>query len=286
MAGIAVPVQGNIDGQRVVLHHNKRELQPRTWYQRITWYSDQAFGVFRLGQLGDRAFKVANMLSPHESFGKISKMFNQMWIVTIIPRLFGASKDAKDALLNRVQILDPEAARRQNIMTIFTVTDGVAAWGYASSLFLGCVQGCADLSVRALKMADMVTFLHDITDAQINAEDFNEARILAVKAEQIGGGVEMKELQDNLVETQRFHFLKTLKAVCSLAGFLLGLGFVATAVVASGNTALLALTAGVISLTSTIFAMSAGLYQESMKYEPVKFFDEKHVQVIPIGAAR
>ena len=68
------------------------------------------------------------------------------------------------------------------------------------------------------------------------------------------------------------------RAVCAIAGSILGLGFVA-----AGAGAILgfAIAAASISLGATIFAICASLKEEGMKYERIKYFDEKHVQRLP-----
>jgi len=274
---VAAPQQAVIDGNSYTLHPNKKE--PRSPFKRLADAMDTAnTGPFRLGQLGDRFFKFLNTVTPNENFRNISTMFNRAWTVTIIPRLFSVNYTANETV-NRLigePNDEPAARRRQYVAAIHDVTDAATAWGYASSLFLACFKKTAELSLSVLKAAEIVTFVHDIADGQMNAEDWNKARVAAIRADQIRGAPEMEAVHSNLIQTQRFHALKTCKAVCSIAGFVLGLSLAATGLVLPG----IAITAASISLASTIFAMSAELYKESMANSVVKFFDNKHVAPI------
>lgn len=280
MAVQAPRLQAAIDGKNYTLHPNPRE--PRTPLKRTIDLTDTAaFGPFRMGQFGDRFFKLLNTIRPNENFSNLSTMFNKMWTVTIIPRLLGVTKGAKDAV-DAVKNLKPgddrETTRRRYITAVNDVTDAASAWGYASSLILACFKKTAELSLPVLKAADTITFVHDVADLQINAQDFNRARVAIIKADRIeGGGTELKEVRNNLVETQRFHMLKIFKAVCSVAGFIFSI-----VLAAMGQVIPAAITAAAsISLFSTIFAMGASIQEESMKYQRIKFFDDRHVQRQP-----
>lgn len=284
-----------IDQKSIYLHKNTKEhklvevgngdyrleYKPRSLYQRVTDFVETAFGgPFRLGQLGDRIFKLIHMVRPNEGLKNVSTVFNKGWTVTIIPRLFGASKDAKNAIVDATKpSTDADAARRKYMKVVHDVADAGAAWGYSSSLILGCFQKTANASLSVLKAADAITFVGDVTDLEMHAEDFSKARALAAKAEQINARDEVKA---TIKDTEKFHLLKTLKAVCSVAGFILGF---AIALSGAGAVLGLAIAAASISLGATVFAIGASLHEEGMKHERIKFFDEKHVQRLPTAVA-
>jgi hypothetical protein len=211
-------------------------------------------GPFRLAQLGDRFFKLLNLITPNEGFKNLSTMFNKAWTVTIIPRLFSVTQEAKKA----VKHLD---TRRQNVGAVSKVTDAAAAWGYASALVLGCFKKVS-ASASAFKAAEMVTFVHDVTEGQIHAEEWNNAR-LAARAADAGVG-DVAQFHDQMVCTQRYCAMKTAKAICSIAGFVLGLSLAASGLILPG----MAIVAASISLAGTILAMSAEIYKASMPFDP------------------
>ena len=253
------------------------EDKKRSRFDRVVSLTETSyFGNFRFGQLGDRIFKLLNIIHPNEGLKNVSTMFNKAWTVTIIPRLFGVTKEAKEAVIAAGKpAADFEAARRKHMKAVHGVADATSAWGYASSLFLACFKKTASACLTVFRVADTVTFVGDVSDLQMQGEDLSKSRALAARAKQLN--VKSEVLQ-TIQDTKNYHWLKTGKAVCSVAGFILGLGLIAT-----GAGALLgfAIAAASISLGATLLAMSASLKEEGMKYERIKYFDEKHVKRLP-----
>ncbi len=276
-----------VDNKAIYLHPSMKEHKnvevkpgeyrlvhsPRSGFSRLCDFFDSANGgPFRLGQLGDRIFKLLNIVHPNENTKNLSTMFNKMWTVTIIPRLFSVNAEAVKSVKGLDKpTADSEAARRKYMKAIHDVTDAGSAWGYSASCVLGCFKKTAETSMTVLKAADTVTFVHDLSDLQMNAEDWNKSRVLAGKAQQLNAN---DAVQETIADTRSYHMFKALKAVCSVAGFILGLSMTALGAPILG----LAIVAATISLASTVFAMSASLKEEGMKYEKIKFFNQKHVQ--------
>ena len=284
-----------VDQKAIFLHPNLKEHKPveiapgqyqlaykaRSLYDKVTAFTATAFGgPFRLGQLGDRVFKMLNVISPNSSFKSLSSMFQKGWTVTIIPRLFGVNKEAKESV---EEALAPHANRevaiRRYAEAVHGVTDAASAWCYSSSLILGCIKQTADAWLTALRVGDAITFVCDVTEVGIQGQDLAKAHSLGVRAKQINANPEVLKTVE---QTEKFHFLKVLKAICSVAGFILG---TAMALTGTGTLLGLAIAAASISLASTIFSVGAGLHEEGMKYERIKFFNEKSVQPLTTATA-
>lgn len=294
MAAITKTPNLIVDQKALYLHLNPKEnkpvevssgvckidYKPRTTYNKIIAFSDSALGPFRGGQLGERVFKLLNLISPNESFKNIATMFNKGWTVTIFPRLLGASKDAVEAIKSTSKpASDREAVVRKYVRIVHDVADAGASWGYAVSMILGCFKKLGSASLGVLKAADTVTFVGDITDLTMQAQDLSKARTLASRARQLNAD---QEVQGAIGDSLRYYLLKTLKAVCSVAGFVLG---TTMAITGCGTLLGFAIAGASISLGATCLAVGAGLHEEGMKYDRIKFFDEKHVQVLTPTAA-
>jgi hypothetical protein len=130
-----------------------------------------------------------------------------------------------------------------------------------------------------IRASDRFTFVADICDLQQNVMDLGKAYSLKNRVSQLKVA---PEIYQHFLDTERVCLLKTMKAACSVAGFVLGTGLVVTGLAASPTWML---GAAALSLTGTLLAFGAGLYEEGMRFEKIKFFSEKHVQVLPSNPA-
>lgn len=258
----------------------KLEYKPTSFSEQCRARLDTAEGgPFRFLQLGDRICKFATAIGLGRFVGNASDVFLKGWTATIIPRLPGAFDSAKKAVADlKTTSTIPGYFGRKCVGAIHEVSGFVAAVGYAASSFMFLSSKTANTGAQVLRAADSATFVGDICDTKENMEDAVKARSLANRAVALNAGADVVK---TLQETAKYHLLKTMKAICSVAGYVLGLGLAAFGVATLPACVVLASS---ISLLSTIFAASAGLYKEGMQYKPVDFYDSKQVQYVAADA--
>jgi hypothetical protein len=278
MAAAAVLAQNVVGNYRIHLRANPRFDQNRPDdFTPLRNYSESGLGLFRFGQLGERAPKWFNALrenlglekiKPLETFAKDQAIGWQA--LTTLPRTPYTWVDAWSALkkLREPAPLEGQGAHRV-YKAIHDVADAGAMTGHSVSMIASLFPAAAAISATAHTFADRATFVADVAEAKTQADHWSKANQALASA-----GNASQEIRETLVETKRSALLGLAKAVLSVAGFVLALAGIASPLVLL-----------TISLAATIFALSNGIYKESMHNKPIDFFDTKHVQQIVAPAA-
>ena len=271
-----------INQMHVVLQPNSSNWEdgvykPQTTSKKIDDYLDKSSGSYRFLQLCDKVCKVLSFGTfGTQIFKDASEIFGKGASVLIYPRVLPAFNSAVDATYSLFKTSSlPGALRRKCVTAVQDVSSFVSTVGYAAAPLLKLSAKTASLASPVLNVAEKTTLVSDICDFQKNSEDALKARSLAKRAQKLDVSSELKQA---LAETQKFHMLKVAKAMCSLLGVALGLSLTISGVAILPGCALLAAT---VSLAGTSLASIADLYESGMKYEKVKFFNDKHVQIVP-----
>lgn len=274
-----------IDGIRISLQQNPTHWEgttykPKSSGELVLSFLDTANGgPFRFLQLCDKVCKLLSLGTGQEKFFKdAGEICRNGWSATIIPRVPGAFVSAKDAivsLLNTTSAI-PGALIRRCITALQESATFVSALGYATSPFLRLTERTSQLGKSVFRAAEVSTFVADTCDLVKNCEDVTKTKALAKKAEKLDHV--SSELKSALTDTYKLHMLKTAKGICSISSFILGLGLTATGLAVVPGCAIMAAT---ISLVGTLFATSASLHEDGMKYKRIQLLNDKHVLLVP-----
>jgi len=280
--GIAIGNQQIFLHKRDVEHTSSGEYAPRNMATKIISFLETGEGIFRSTQLGDRLFSFLHAVRPDPAFAGAAKLFNKCWTFTVIPHLPFVFREAKNAVVGAsIPNDNPAVVQRNYLKAIREVATATALSGYAFITFSDLCKTTSGATLPVLQVAKAVNLVADASELHEQVGDLSKASSLVKRAKELNVA---KELQENLVETKRFHALKTLKSVCAVGGFVLGLGLAAAGV--AMLPASVAVLAG-ISLIGTIVACGSALYENGMRYQRVKFFDEKHVQpIVPVFSGK
>ncbi len=244
-------------------------------FTRFLDYAKEASGVFRLFQVGQRVCSAAVEIlkkfgsSMSEFFKKLGAKFMLAWTILTIPRVPIVMKDFVEAckkLKNKPQPGEhPGTQARRRMEAVKHGFDAGAAVLYSANV----VTGNPTIKV----VADGLDLVNNVADCQLNAQTLANANktLAKAKVEKVDG-----QVQEALKKTAKHAFLKTMKAVCSIAGGVLGL-----AMIAFGWPVLPALLLIGVSLASTVFAMWSTLYENGSRTEMVDFYKTKYVQLLP-----
>lgn len=277
-----------IDNQRYFLQPNPKEHKanaegvvehrPRSLWAKIGDYQEKGYGgVFRTGQFLERITKILNHFLQSEGLKNLSSTFSKIWTGSVIARVPEVVDGARAAFTDLATDSPTNTHKVVKVMVaIDKGTDAVSTFGYLSSMILFCFKSATEWAKSILKTADTITFVGDVNQSALNGLYFNKCRVAAIKVDEMNVAEDVKA---NFKESTNFYLLKTLKAVCSVAGFILGLALATSGLVAPG----IVLMGLGLSLASNLLAMSADFYSAAMKYQPIKPFDTRVVQVVPQG---
>lgn len=233
-------------------------------------------GGFRLLQLMERVCKVV-MLVLREMGDKLAVFFEDLagklglaWAVLTLPRLPKVTQDAQKAIVDwskppQGPIVDP---LRDKLQKVHDIADATAAWGYAAALVSN--------NPTVKTAADVPNLVGDVTDLSMAAQDWNKAKeyLKYVDPTKTGG------VHERFQNTMKYALIKLIKAVCSVASGVLGL-----MVLVFGGPVLPAAALLGLSLTSTIAAISAQAFKETVStYELVDFYKVRNPEVLVAGA--
>lgn len=281
-----------IDNRRYVLQPNPKEHKanaqgvvehkPRSLWAKIGDYQEKGYGgVFRTGQFLERITKVMNHFLQSEGLKNLASTFSRVWTGAVIARV----PEVVDAARAAYADLGTDSPDRtytvvKAMVFIDKGTDAVSTFGYLSSMILFCFKSATEWAKSIVKTADTITFVGDVNQSALNGLYFNKCRVAAIKVEEMNVADDVKA---NFKESTNIYLLKALKAVCSVAGYVLGLAVASFGLVAS--TPGIVLMGLCLSLASNLLAMSADFYSAGMKYQPIKPFDTRTVQIIqqPVG---
>lgn len=244
----------------------------------VVEYTKTANGAFRCLQFLERVTKAVVLVlkemgsSMVAFFEKLAGGFGLAWAMLTIPRLPEVTKAAKKAIVE--WITPPREApvdgKRDKVEKLHQIADVAAAWGYAGSLVAG--------SMAIKNMADVPNLISDVTDLQMAAQDWrlSKEHVKIIDAQDPNEG----PVHDRFVYTMRLALIKMVKAISSVVSGVLGL-----MVLALGGPVLPAAVLLGISLISTISAVSAHFFQETMPFEKVDFFKSvRNPEVLVAGA--
>ena len=85
----------------------------------------------------------------------------------------------------------------------------------------------------------------------------------------------MPQVKENLSDTYKMNMLNLTKTVCSVAGYILGIGAVSAALV---STPAYAIGVASISLAGSLLGIGATLYATQIKHKQINFYDPKSVE--------
>ena len=262
--------------QQNPIHWDGSDYKPKSFSDVFFAFLDTSNGgMFRLPQLCEKICKVVNLVQPeNETVKSAGEMFKQGWSffsMSRVPSTLKSTAETFGGLLKSTNSV-PGAFRRKVVSAIQEGAGCFSTLACAFGPFLKLSEKTANFAKSAFKVADYTTVVADSCDYFKSTEDAKLAKRYIDMTEQVSGV--SSDLKDALKGTHRLHMIKTAKAVCSLAGFALGLS------IFSGVSALPAfavLTAS-LSLLGTILSTAANLHKDSMKYKDVQFFNEKQVQ--------
>lgn len=231
--------------------------------------------------VGWRAFKTAENIAKlvteagfqvPQGLDKVASRSGDYWkwsaVAKAVPTTRAALK-ACDEVWNQKGVSNIPGEASYKLTRAWQKSLGAAAmWGYATGVVASCFSGGAALAARAVDAANVF----DAGDNGINIYNSYqnltcalEARDTAIKEGKTG------EVQQRFTETARSRLLAIAKSVCSIAGFSLGL------LVILGYSFVPPLAALTISLLGNLLAIWGAIYQSSMEFKEVQFFDQKHI---------
>jgi hypothetical protein len=270
---------------RIFLQPNQTQWEGLDYKPKSTGSTALAFldtasgGPFRFLQLCDKVCKLLSLgTSQGKFFKEAGEICNKGWSATIIPRVPGAFVSAKDAVVSLFNTTSaiPGAFFRRCITALQESATFVSALGYATFPFLQLTEKTSQLGKSVLHAAEVSTFVADTCDLVKNCADVTKTRTLAMKAQKLDQV--SSELRLALTDTYKLNMLKTAKSICSISGFVLGLGLAVTGLAVVPGCAIMAAT---ISLVGTLFATGASLHEEGMKYKRIQLLNDKHVLLVP-----
>jgi hypothetical protein len=278
MAAVAVPpvvVQPPIFVE--INNHRFGELSNpnagRSGWDHVIEYLKTSNGAFRMLQLFERVAKACSQVLQEMGsamsvfFDDVASKCGLAWAALTLPRLPDVTKKAWEAISKWSEPCEGVAANstRGILQKIHDVADAMAAWGYGLSLIF---------SSSALKnAADVPNFVGDVTDLSMATEDYSLAKKYL---EFIPTNTpNSTKVHNRFVDTMREALLRIIKAVASVVSGAFGLLVLAFGGPVLPGAALLA-----ISLTSTIAAMSAHFFKETMEHEKVDFFKNRAPAVV------
>lgn len=258
------------------VHWDGSDYKPKSFTDIFLAFLDTSNGgMFRLPQLCEKICKVVTLVRPENEVAKnAGEMFKQGWSffsMSRVPATIKSTAEAFGGVLKSTSSI-PGSFRRKVISAVQEGAGCVSTLTYAFGPFLKLSEKTAGFAKSAFKVADYTTVVADSCDFLKSTEDARLAKRYMNMSEQINGV--SSDLKEALSGTRKLHMFKTAKAVCSLAGFVLGLSMFATV---SALPAFAVMTAS-LSLLGTILSTASNLHKDSMKYKDIQFFNEKHIQ--------
>lgn len=259
------------------LHWEGTEYKPKSTSAIVLAFLDTTNGAFRSLQILDKTFSLLGRVTQVPAFQETAKICGH-WTVLGITRVPGALKDTKDALvaLFRASSAIPGAFFRRCLTALQESAGLISSLGYVATPFLQITEKTAGVGKSVLRAAEVSTFVADTCDLVKNSGDAVRTGALAKRVQKMDVSSDLKEA---LSATHRLHMIKTMKAICSVSCFVLGLGLAATGLAVLPG---VAMTIPVISLAGTLFATKASLHEDGMKYKRVQLLNDRHVQFIPV----
>jgi len=260
--------------KRDVEYSHMGDYAPRSLGAKAIAFLESGEGVFRSTQFGDCFFSFLYTVHPDPVLAESAKLFNRCWTFIAIPQLFSCLRDGKNAIQRAGESGgSPEVVRRKYLKIVQDLTTSVAMTGYVFATFSPLCKKISEATSSIFYVADAVNFVADLTDLFEHIEDFSKASSFAQRAKKMHVA---NDLLQNLNETKRFHAIRVLKAICTVVGFVLsfGLGAVVGASAGPGSMVLLA----GISLLGSMTACGGVLYEEGMRYQRIKFFEDRYIQ--------
>lgn len=274
-----------VENKNISLHPNPLqwegvEYKPKSAGAVVLAFLDTANGAFRSLQILDKSLSLlGRVTSQGDVFREAGKICSH-WTVFGIPHVPGAIVSAKDALVALFSASSalPGAFFRRCITALQESAALVSTLGYVATPFLQIAEKTSQMGKSVLRVAELSTFVADTCDLVKNSEDMLRVGSLAKRVQK--KDEVSSELKDALAATHRLHVIKTRKATCSVASFVLGLGLASTGLAVLPGCILMTAT---ISLVGTLLATQASLHEDGMKYKKVQLLNDKHVQLVPLA---
>lgn len=278
--GVDQPFKEQISGVRLqigeeVYQVEKNKDADKSTLQRVTQYvRDNAFRVFQVaGKGGNVAIEACRLAGREVPQGvvKATSLANKAWPLfsfTVLPESSREAVEAVKEAYSNTQGSSEEQLRRVG-EAVQKTCGAFAAAGYSFSTVAACIPGGEVMSTQLKNVADVFDAGENSSSLAMRVQDWSKAhnRILLARENKADSRQETI-----FVEKKRLSLLQILKAVCSIAGFIFGVSFLVT-----GAALVPPIAALTISLASTLFAVSASLYEKSL-HHPLDFF--KHREVV------
>ncbi|MBI5272488.1 MAG: hypothetical protein HY861_00715 [Chlamydiia bacterium] len=180
-------------------------------------------------------------------------------------------RDARDAVtkVGTSDALRPEQVGYQVKKALRDVADWVSTVGYSAATVCQLIPTAEQQAKKIIQVSDTVTLGGDVVSAQMSMANLGRMQAMAKVADAQGASA---ELVDTIQQTKRYNMLALAKDICAITSGIFGLIFLATGISVVSGIVLLT-----IGLASTLFAVTKKLYEETMSWKPINFFDSKHV---------
>ncbi len=253
---------------RVSLRTNAKQWEngdhaPRGLGSIMLAQTDLSYGGFQFTQLNEKLCRVLATVTEYtQLFKDAGKIFQAGMIpmgINYIPRATVIACDAVKGLFNSAKDLPGDLVRRL-IVVIKEVAHLASTVGYSSFPFLQLSTKTAEVAGKVFAGAGALKAVADTCDVMKNGHDFWKLRSVSVKDVEAGG----LGFKEGYEEACVLNELNLTKSICSVAGFILGLGVVSAGLAWSPAYAVGTV---VISLVGAVCGLSATLYKESRKWE-------------------
>jgi len=240
----------------------------------LDYIESAAGGDYNVMKLGAKLSNLLSHVSGSLELEKASNLFKGCWTMTCVPRVPAAVVSLTHSVEEALSAVPfPSVSFRSGVAWVREVATNVATLGYATSPFLCVVAKTSSVGVAIFEATNAISCIADTCTFGESVESGLKAQSFAQKVHKIPVSSEVKIAID---ETKTLCFLKTLKATCSIAAFVMGLSYVAGRL--SSKIPGYTLLGLVVSLASSVLGIGADLYRRGMKHEPINFFADKHVQ--------
>jgi len=249
----------------------------------VSRYMGTATGVYRTSQLFDKGLTlmshVASMCNCRcaSNLSATAKQFHTSWGTgATLPRAVALIAEMPEAVRNAKQVLQNDRLPASQWLYALEgacnrALETVGLCGYSLSLFIRDIPVAKTVDKAVSGVASWALFFRDWMELHVSASD---ARALhSVDSSQLGGA-----MQKVVGDSRRYHYLSTVKCICTVAGSILGLGLFALGI----SSLMVKLAVLTTSLTSTVLSIGRDLYKETMPFSPIKLLDSKQAALLPV----
>ena len=243
-------------------------------------FLESAEGLFRFGQLLERAPKLANAVRQELGIQRYSPMdtctekslASWTWLTTIphaITMTPGVLRDVKDAYVAKADSTLTSSQKRFKIeKAARELTDAAAMYSYSFANVVGLFPSTSKYVMPAVAFGDGTTLVHDAISLKINSENYLKARSIDLTHA-------TPAMKATVEGTKSHNMWAVLKDTVAVAGGIFGMLFLL-----SGIALVPKIVLATFSLASTVFAVIRKMSEETMNFKPISFLDTKHVTLV------